>query len=77
MRRTEGWRATHEVTYRGRRSRVMLIADASTGGGPAYSRSEWETCSSADVEKRGEGWFFLGHGVDRVRKIRRKISGIK
>jgi hypothetical protein len=54
------WKATHIITIKGpprRRIRVMLTDD-----GPAYTRGEWNTYSSADFEREKESgeWLFQG-----------------
>ena len=54
------WRATHRLTLvTGYTLDVMYEQHAD--GGPAYTRSEWQTCDLPDVEMDGDGrWWILG-----------------
>lgn len=72
------FRATHLVTFRGAEIPVML--DPNQGGdplcqpdernaGPAYTREEWDSETSADFEFDGKRWTFQG-GASRIGGVR-------
>jgi hypothetical protein len=49
------WAPTHRVTHRGATYEVLLVE------GVAYTESEWDTCSTADIEVSPNGeWTFQG-----------------
>lgn len=62
------FRATHLVTFRGAEIPVML--DPSQAG-PAYTREEWDSETSADFEFDGKRWTFQGdaYRIEGVRPV--------
>lgn len=56
--------ATHTITTPRHTYTVMLCANPK-GGGPAYTRAEWDSYSAADWERTPEGkWLFQGAAVE-------------
>lgn len=56
------FQATHQITHRDEDHLVMLMPD-SENAGPAYTRAEWDTDSTADFEFDGQRWTFQGQRI--------------
>lgn len=64
---TRQWKHEYTVTDRhGTQHEVCLCPNNDDGGGPAYDRAEWNTTSTADVERRAGRWYVNGEPAIKV-----------